>query len=122
MIDLDELRHEVEDKAVEYLNAARLEALEKLALNQLNKSANNGYIRLHKLEFSALLNAVRGLQRKRQQLETDVSLEREMAAAIKHSVIAAIGGVDYAGNPVSEINYLQRLRILAEIEKQGIKR
>lgn len=69
IMNLTELKHQVEDKAVEYLNTGRLEALEETALNQLNKSANNGYVRLHKLEFSALLNAVRGLQRKCQNLE-----------------------------------------------------
>ena len=68
-MNLNELQHEVEDKAVEHLNATRLDDLEEMALNQLNKTANNGYVRLHKLEFSALLNAVRGLQRKRQNLE-----------------------------------------------------
>lgn len=74
-MNLNELKHEVEDKAIEYLNATRLNALEEMVLNQLNKTANNGYVRLHKLEFSALLNAVRGLQRKRQQLP-EVALPR----------------------------------------------
>lgn len=63
-MNLNDLKREVEDKAVEYLNETRLDALEETALYQLNKSANNGYVRLHKLEFSALINAVRGLQRK----------------------------------------------------------
>lgn len=120
-MNLNELQREVEDKAVEHLNATRLDALEEMALNQLNKTANNGYVRLNKLEFSALLNAVRGLQRKRQQLEADVSLGRQMVAAIKHSVVATVGGVDYEGNPTSEINYLQRLRILVEKEKSGAR-
>lgn len=70
-MNLTELKHEVEDKAVEYLNATRLDDLEENALYQLSKSGS--YIRLHKLEFSALLNAVRGLQRKRQQLEERIS-------------------------------------------------
>jgi len=74
-MNLSELKREVEDKAVEYLNATRLDDLEEMALNQLNKSAGNGYVRLHKLEFSALLNAVRGLQRKRQQLEAELTLK-----------------------------------------------
>lgn len=72
-MNLNELQREVEDKAVEYLNVSRLEALEEKALYQLNMSAQGGYVRLHKLEFSALLNAVRGLQRKRQQLEAELS-------------------------------------------------
>jgi hypothetical protein len=58
--DLNELQREVEDKAIEYLNAQRLNDLEERALNRLRR----GYkVSLDGLEFSALLNAVRGLQR-----------------------------------------------------------
>ena len=70
-MNLNELKREVEDKAIEYLNATRLDDLEEMALTQLNKAANNGYARLHKLEFLALLNAVRGLHRKCQNLEAE---------------------------------------------------
>lgn len=70
MSPMQKMIEEMEDKAVEHLNVQRLLDLEEMALNQLRKSANNGYVRLHKLEFSALINAVRGLQRKRQQLES----------------------------------------------------
>lgn len=80
-MNLTELKYEVEDKAVEYLNAIRLEALEEKALDQLNKSAGNGYVRLHKREFSALLNAVRGLHRKRQTLEAAVQSRHDYGPA-----------------------------------------
>lgn len=75
-MNLAELQHRVEDEAVKYLNATRLDALEEAALAQLNRRSNtcaNGYVRLHKLEFSALLNAVRGLHRQRQLLEQMLS-------------------------------------------------
>lgn len=45
-------------------------------------------------------------------------LNREMLAAMKFTIVATIGGEDYEGNPTSEINYLQRLRILVEKESQ----
>lgn len=74
VMNLNEIKREVEDKAVEYLNELRIDALEETALYQLNKSANNGYVRLHKLEFSALINAVRGLQRKVKTKGEDMNL------------------------------------------------
>ena len=73
-MNLNDLKLEVEDRAVEYLNATRLDDLEERALNQLRKTANNGYVRLDKLEFSALLNAVRGLHRQCQELEERLEL------------------------------------------------
>lgn len=84
---LNELKREVEDKAVEYLNATRLDDLEERALTQLRKTANNGYIRLDKLEFSALLNAVRGLHRNRQLKQAEIDrleeiLKLRMAAIV----------------------------------------
>jgi len=80
-MNCSEVFREMEDKAVEYLNTTRLEALEEMALNQLSKGTDNAYVRLHKLEFSALLNAVRGLQRKRQSLESQLNaLNSEIAA------------------------------------------
>jgi hypothetical protein len=54
----------------------------------------------------------------RDGLRKELSIERQWHAATKHSVIATIGGVDYEGNPTSTINYLQRLRILIEAEKE----
>lgn len=36
----------------------------------------------------------------------------------KMAVIHTIGGVDYEGNPTTEINYLQRLRILLDREQE----
>lgn len=86
-MNLNELKYEVEDKAVEYLNATRLEDLEEMALNQLNKSANNGYVRLHKLEFSAFLNAVRGLQRQRQDLEAKLQAAEAALADVKQQKV-----------------------------------
>lgn len=61
-MNLTDLKHEVEDKAVEHLSDARLDDLEQSALRRLNKGTN--YVHIHKLEFSALINAVRGLRRK----------------------------------------------------------
>ena len=61
---LSEFQVEVEDKAIEYLNAARLDYIEAYVLRQLGRPPDNGYVRLHKLEFSALIAAVRGLRRK----------------------------------------------------------
>jgi hypothetical protein len=79
-MNLNELNREVENKAVEHLNVVRLDALEEMALNQLEKTANNGYVRLHKLEFSALIHAVRGLHRLRKELEKQ---NTEQAAEIE---------------------------------------
>lgn len=41
---------------------------------------------------------------------------RDELAALKHTVIDTIGGVDYEGFPTCELNYLQRLRILVAME------
>ena len=48
----------------------------------------------------------------------DLQLKNDMLAALKHTIVFTIGGVDYEGNPTSEINYLQRLRILIEKEQE----
>ncbi len=45
------------------------------------------------------------------------AVECDEITAMKHTVVATIGGVDYEGFPTSEINYLQRLRILLEREQ-----
>ena len=52
------------------------------------------------------------------ELEASLQLAHDELRAIKTTVIATIGGVDYEGYPTSEINYLQRLRILVETEQQ----
>lgn len=54
-----------------------------------------------------------------EQLEKELKLQREMLAAVKHTVVATIGGADHEGFPTSEINYLQRLRILLEKEREN---
>lgn len=59
-MNLKELETFAEDKAVEYLNTTRLDALEENGLNQLRTA---GYVRLDKLEFSVLIKAIRGLHR-----------------------------------------------------------
>ena len=71
----------VEDKAIEHLNATRLDALEEKALAQLDRTAGNGYVRLHKLEFSALVSAVRGLHRVRQLLESQIQSRHDYGPA-----------------------------------------
>lgn len=38
---------------------------------------------------------------------------------LKHTIVATVGGVDYEGFPTSKINFLQRLRILVEIERRA---
>ena len=48
----------------------------------------------------------------------DLQLKNDMLAALKHTIVFTIGGVDYKGNPTSDINYLQRLRILIEKEQE----
>ena len=55
--------------------------------------------------------------------ERDAALQREARLreelqSFKGTVIVTIGGTDDEGNPVSEINYLQRLRALVKIEKR----
>lgn len=45
-----------------------------------------------------------------------LELLRDELIALKHTIVATIGGTDDEGNPTSEINYLQRLRRLVEIE------
>lgn len=52
------------------------------------------------------------------QLTAELDLQKQLHAATKHSVIATVGGTDYEGHPTSSINFLQRLRILVEKEKQ----
>jgi hypothetical protein len=44
-------------------------------------------------------------------------LKQELAT-LKYTIVTTIGGVDYEGFPTSEINYLQRLRILLEKEQE----
>jgi hypothetical protein len=51
-------------------------------------------------------------------LEAQLSTARQELATLKHTIVATIGGVDYEGVPTSEINYLQRLRILLENEQK----
>lgn len=51
-------------------------------------------------------------------LEAELAIAREEKVAIVHSVVDEIGGEDYEGNPTSEINYLQRLRILVQQERE----
>lgn len=51
-------------------------------------------------------------------LESQLSLRNQELAALKFTIITTIGGVDYEGFPTSEINYLQRLRILVEKESK----
>ena len=80
-MDLTELTHKAENVAVEYLNIVRLDALEESGLAQLRKDSNRP-IRIHKLEFSALIQAIRGLHRIRQTLEArNVLLEAELSTA-----------------------------------------
>lgn len=52
------------------------------------------------------------------KLGAEYGLARDELAAIKCTVVSTIGGVDYEGNPTSELNYLQRLRILVEKESE----
>lgn len=56
------------------------------------------------------------LEESLKQARQEASLQTQMVAAIKHSVVATVGGVDSEGFPTSEINYLQRLRILVAKE------
>lgn len=43
---------------------------------------------------------------------------QEERRAIKYAVVDTVGGVDYEGSPTTELNYLQRLQILVEAEKE----
>src|SRR3990167_6087622 len=45
------------------------------------------------------------------ELERENQLGRAELAAIRHTIVVTVGGVDYEGFPTSEINWLQRLRI-----------
>src|SRR3990167_7450466 len=50
------------------------------------------------------------------ELERENQLGRAELAAIRHTIVVTVGGVDYEGFPTSEINWLQRLRILVQKE------
>src|SRR3990167_2634712 len=50
------------------------------------------------------------------ELERENQLGRAELAAIRHTIVVTVGGVDYEGFPTSEINWLQRLLILLEKE------
>jgi len=52
------------------------------------------------------------------ELEAELQLRNDELRAIRCTIVATVGGVDYEGFPTSEINWLQRLRILLEKEKQ----
>jgi hypothetical protein len=47
-----------------------------------------------------------------------VELYSDELKAIRHTIVSTIGGVDEEGFPTSELNWLQRLRILLETEKE----
>ena len=66
----------------------------------------------HCKQLQAELKAVRAEKR----------LADQMLSAMQHTVVVTIGGVDYEGFPTSEINYIQRLRILVEKERQFDRR
>jgi len=53
-----------------------------------------------------------------ERLRAELQLRNDELRSIRHTIVATVGGVDYEGFPTSEINWLQRLRILLEKEKQ----
>ncbi len=68
-MNLDELVIQAQDAAVEYLNVQRLDDIE----------GRYNFHGITKHDANVLIQAVRGLQRKRQQLEAELALEREAA-------------------------------------------
>ena len=52
------------------------------------------------------------------ELERKLSLAQDELNAMRHTIIATIGGVDSEGFPTCELNYLQRLRILVQKERE----
>ena len=58
------------------------------------------------------------LEQENERLKAELALSHQQIAALKFTIVTTIGGTDYEGFPTSEINYLQRLRILLEKEKE----
>ena len=52
------------------------------------------------------------------ELEAELRLRNDELRAIRHTIIVTVGGTDYEGFPTSEINWIQRLRILVEKERK----
>lgn len=51
-----------------------------------------------------------------ESLQSELSLRNDELQALRYTIVATIGGVDYEGLPTCDLNYLQRLRILVEKE------
>jgi uncharacterized coiled-coil protein SlyX len=56
-----------------------------------------------------------------EHFKAELNLRNQELRALKFTIIVTIGGTDYEGFPTSEINYLQRLRILVEKEAELAK-
>jgi len=91
--------------------AATLKELQELQELRAFKTKATEWNKLCELEMKNLRMLNDGL-------DEDLKLSKQEALAIRHSVVETIGCVDYDGNPTSIINYLQRLRILLDKEKQ----
>jgi uncharacterized small protein (DUF1192 family) len=72
------------------------------------------------LAKDALCGEIERLEADNVRLEESLSAAQKELKVQKLTVVSAIGGVDYEGFPTSEINYLQRLRILLKKEESGI--
>lgn len=79
----------------------------------------------HMPEYEELLDRLAACRRvldreieRRVKAEEWAKQVEALDAARLTSIIATVGGFDYEGNPTSEVNYLQRLRILIEKEKR----
>lgn len=108
-LNLKELGELAEGKAVEFLNEQRLDDMEE--------RYNNG--RIYKHDTNVLIQAVRGLQRKRRLLEDILALNAaapDLLAACKR-VCDEIGSYDYHGG-ISLDALNQLVAAIAKAESQ----
>lgn len=98
--------------------AAMDPSIEAGRMKQWARDGLSGYMETTEATVKRLSDEINTLTAVNAALREKVRLSRQETAAIKASVVHEVGGVCHEGFPTSEINYLQRLRILVEKEKE----
>jgi hypothetical protein len=70
-------------------------------------------------EKQKLRNTIHALSGIVDQQKRTIEQQNSEIATLKYTIVATVGGVDYKGFRTSKINWLQRLRILLEKEKEN---
>lgn len=93
------------------------EEITRMALRDV-ACENRDLIKNHKKQQSRIEELEAQVKHLTKELGVQKTEHECEISILKHTIVATIGGVDYEGFPTSEINYLQRLRILLEKEAQ----